>query len=470
MQASSQPRLLRGLSLFTATMLVAGITIGSGVFKKIIPLAQTGLTEGWILLAWILAGIITMLSALNLSALSSLTEESGGIYEYLRLSFGTFFSFLYGWTDFAIIGCASVAALGFVFSQTIHSFFPLPNLFPQWERLSIAGAIYPFKDSGIKVVTIAAVALLTWVNYRGVKDSSFVNLIFTSAKVLGILFLAILALFYFSPPTTIAASSTPSLSGTSFFSAFFVALLSIFWAYDGWYDVSFLSGEVRNPKRNVPLAIIIGVSIIASLYVLANYAYTKVLPLPTLAVVSENEIGAAVVAQAIIGTAGKNLINLLIMLSAFGALNGVILAHSRIYFRMAQEGLFFSNAVKVHRTHRTPYFALLYTMIWSCLLAISGTFDALTDMIVFASFLFYGLLAVAVIKLKKKGKLKVRPVGYPFVQVIIILFSLVLIGNTVITQPKQSLMGFGLLLSGVPFYYYWKKKNRLSQERVDDES
>src|SRR4051794_5846005 len=308
MKASSQPTLVRALGLFSATMVVAGIMIGSGVFKKIIPLAQTGLNETWVLSAWILAGVMTMLSALNLSALSSLTEESGGVYEYLRLCFGNFFSFLYGWTDFAIIGCASVAALAFIFSQTINSFIVLPNPFQQWESVSVGSFIYPFKDSGIKILTIATIMLLTWVNSRGVKESGFVNNIFSFAKILGILSIIVLALFYFAPdPQTSALIQTgkDTLAKTAFFSAFFTALLSIFWAYDGWYDVSFITGEIKKPKRNVPLAIIIGVSLVTVIYVLVNYAYMRVLPLSALANVGENEIGAAVITDKMIGDIGR---------------------------------------------------------------------------------------------------------------------------------------------------------------------
>ena len=463
MKPSTETTLVRALGIVTATLLVAGIMIGSGVFKKIIPIAQTGLSEGWILAAWILAGIITMFGAFNLSGLSSLTEESGGVYEYLRLSFGNFFSFLFGWTDFAIIGSASVAALGFIFSQTINTLVPLPNPFQQWQHISIGNFIYPFADSGIKLLAIASIIVLTWINYRGVRESGAVNNIFTSAKIAGILILIMLGLFYASPAIqqepVITNTVQHSLHGSAFFSAFFITMLSVFWAYDGWVDISAITGEIKNPKRNVPLAIIIGVSIAMGLYVLVNYAYMKVLPLDKLAAVSENEIGAAVIAKALLGNIGKTMIIVLIMISVFGALNGVILSHTRIYFRMAQEKFFFKKVALVHPQHRTPHIALLYTMIWSCILVISGTFEILTDMVIFATFLFYFLLALALVKMKRAGRIKVKVTGYPVVQVIIMLFSLTLLINTIVSQPKQTLTGMGLVLTGVPFYYYFKKKN-----------
>ncbi len=453
----------RALGLFTATLLVTGIMIGSGVYKKIIPIAHTGLDESWILIAWVLAAIITMFGAFNLSGLSSLTEESGGIYEYLRLSFGNFFSFLFGWTDFAVIGSASVAALAFIFSQTINTIIPLPNPLHAWEHISIANIIYPFADSGIKLLSIAIILILTWVNYRGVRESGTLGNVFTSAKILGILILIVLGLLYTAPATvqsTVAATpAQPVLHGSAFFSAFFATMLSVFWAYDGWVDIAAVTGEIKNPKRNLPLAIVIGISIAAGLYLLVNYAYMKVMPLNQLAAVSENEIGAAVVAEKLLGNAGKVLITVLIMVSVFGSLNGVILSHTRVYFRMAQEKFFFQKAALVHPRHKTPHYALLYLMVWSCILVVSGTFDMLSDMVIFATFLFYGLLAAACIKMKRNGSIKTKVIGYPLLQIIIILFSLTLLLNTIVSQPKQTFIGMMLMLTGIPFYYYFKKRS-----------
>jgi APA family basic amino acid/polyamine antiporter len=455
--------LIRGLGLFTGILLVAGSMIGSGVFKKIVPMSQTGLSETWILMAWIIAGIITMFGAFTLSGLSSMTEQSGGIYEYLRLSFGNFFSFLFGWTDFTITGSASIAAVAFIFSQSVNALIPLPNLFQSLEHISIGNFIFPFADSGIKLLAIATIILLTWVNYRGVRKGGAINNIITSAKIMGILILILLGLFYIAPSEaygSTAVNAEQNLEGTTFFSAMFGAMLSAFWAYDGWINISFVTGEIKNPKRNIPLAIMTGVSIAMLLYVLVNYAYMQVLPLSQLALVDKNTIGAAVVAKTLIGISGQALILILIMVSVFGTLNALLLGHSRVHFRMAQEKFFFKKAANVHPTYRTPYVALLYTMTWSCLLVISGTFDMLTDMVIFTGFLFYGLLAIALIKMKRKGLVKVKVIGYPLIPVIIILFSAALIINTIMVQPKQSLIGMGLVLSGVPFYYYFKRNKQ----------
>ncbi|MCC3151954.1 APC family permease [Hymenobacter sp. BT770] len=460
-RTTGEATLVRAFGVFTGTLLVAGIVIGSGVFKKIVPLAQSGLSESWILGAWVLAGFITMCGAFNLAGLSSLTEESGGVYEYLRLSFGNFASFLFGWTDFAIIGSASVAALGFIFSQTINALIPLPNPLQSLAHLSIGHFIYPFADSGIKILAIGTIFILTWVNYRGVEASGKLSSVFTAAKILGLLLLILVGLFVATPAhqaTSLPSAPAAIAGNASLLSAFFGALLSVFWAYDGWVDLSFVTGEIKNPTRNLPRAIIAGVSIAIVLYVLVNYAYMRVLTLPQLAAVHPNDIGAAVVAESVLGKWGKTAVTLLIMVSVFGTLNAVLLSHSRIYFRMAQERFFFPKAAAVHPRYRTPHVALVYTLVWSCLLVISGTFDLLTDLVIFATFLFYGLLAVAVLKMKRQGKITANVIGYPFIQLILLLFALALVVNTLVTQPRQSLIGLLLILTGLPFYFYFKRQ------------
>jgi basic amino acid/polyamine antiporter, APA family len=463
-------RLKRALGLFTGVLLVIGVMMGSGVYKKIIPMAQSGISGSWILLAWIIPGIITIFGAFILSGLSSLTEESGGVYEYFRLSLGNFFSFLFGWTDYIIIGSASVAALAFIFSQTVNTLIPLPNPFHSLEHISIAGFIFPFADSGIKILSIASIFLLTWVNYRGVEKGGMINNIITSGKVLGILVIIVAGLTYHSPetviniPAVVKPVETGSLSSGMFISAFFGAMLSALWAYDGWLDISFVTGEIKNPKKNVPLAIFFGVSIAMFLYVSVNYAYMQVMPVDQLARVNKNEIGAAVVAETMLGSAGKIFIAALIMISTFGALNAVILSHSRIYFRMAQENYFFKNAAAVHPKFHTPHVALMYTMVWSIVLVITGTFDMLTDMVIFASFLFNFLLALALIKMKRKGLINEKVIGYPVIPVLMMLFSGALVINTIIIQPKETLTGMCLVLSGVFFYFYFKMKNNSRQE------
>jgi basic amino acid/polyamine antiporter, APA family len=418
------------------------------------------MSEPYILAAWIIAGIITMFGAFTLSGMATTTTESGGIYEYLRLSVGNFFSFLYGFTVFTIMGSGAVAALAFIFSQSLNTLIAIPDPLHHLEHITIVNFIFPFAGSGVKMVAVAAIVLLTWINIRGTKNGSILNNIVTAAKILGILILIVAGLLYSNPAATVESNSAAPVhfSNTSLFSALFGAMLSAFWAYDGWAIISSVTGEIKDPKRNVPLAIFAGVGIAMTLYVLLNYAFMQVLPVSALAAIGENEIAAAVVAGTLMGKTGTVLIAVLIMICTFSALNGCIIVYPRIYYRMAQENFFFKKAANVHPVFRTPYVSLIYSMVWSCILVVSGTFDLLTNLVIFASFFFYGLLAWAVIRMKRKGKIQSVIPGYPVVPIIVILFSMVLIVNTVVVQPLQSLTGLLLVLSGVPFYYYFKKQ------------
>jgi basic amino acid/polyamine antiporter, APA family len=449
----------RVLGLSTGILLVAGIMIGSGVFKKIAPMAQTGLDEFYILLAWIIAGVITMFGAFTYSGLASMTTETGGVYEYLRLVYGDFIAFLFGWTIFMMGGSGAIAALAFVFSQSVDTILHFPDPFHAWKDISFGQIIFPFAGSGIKIFAVFTIIVLTWINYRGVKKGSTLNNIVTAAKVIGIVTLIILGLSYASPKVADAVIINGSpLSGTALFSSMFGAMLSALWAYDGWANITYVTGEIKNPQRNIPIAIVSGLGVAMLLYVLLNYSYMKVLPLSQLAAVGENKIAAAEVAGAILGNLGTVVISILIMVSTFGAVNACIIVYPRVYYRMAQEKVFFKKVARVHPIFKTPYISLIYSCIWACILVVSGTFDLLTNLIIFSGYLFFGLVAWGLISMKRKGIVKVKVPAYPFAPIIVILFSLTLVINTLIVQTKQSLIGLGLVLSGLPFYFYFKRK------------
>jgi APA family basic amino acid/polyamine antiporter len=450
--------LKRVIGLTAAILLVAGNIIGTGVFKKIVPMAQSGLDEKYILGAWIVAGIITMFGAFSVAGLARLTSVSGGAFEYLRLCFGDLTGFLFGWGYFTILGSGSIAAVAFIFSQSVNSLVVLPDPFHQWKDLAI-GSVHPFADSGIKILAVLIIGLLTWFNYRGTKNAASLNNAVTSTKILGIVLLIVLGLF-FGHSEAAANISQPITQQQGFpFVAFFAIMLSAFWAYDGFVNLGAISGEIINPKKNIPIAIITGVSIVLVLYVVVNYAYMNSMSVDQLAAIGENKVAAIVVAESIIGHTGTVLISSLILLSTFGYLNAAILVFARYYYRMAQENLFFKKAADVHPVYRTPHVSLIYSMIWSCILVISGTFDILTDMVVFGAFAFYCLLAIGLIKMKIKGAIKERIPGYPVAPVLFILLIGSFLISTLINSPVKNLIGIALILSGVPFYYYFKKQN-----------
>ncbi|WP_295674198.1 APC family permease [uncultured Mucilaginibacter sp.] len=452
---------IRALNLPTGILLVAGIMIGSGAFKKIVPMAQTLHSGEYILLAWIIAGVITMFGAFTYAGLATMTTETGGVYEYFRLIYGDFIAFIFGWSAFTIIGSGAIAALSFVFAQSFNTLVHLPDPFSSLKDIGIGHSVFPFADSGIKLLGVLAVILLTWFNIRGIKNGGALNNIVTSAKILGIVLLIIGGLFFTGRPVlnieTKIASDYPQ--GLSLLSALFGAMLSALWAYDGWANVTYVTGEIKNPQRNVPLAIIGGVGIAMTLYILLNYAYMQVMPIAQLAQLGPNRIAAAEVAGVLMGKSGSVIIALLIIICTFGALNGCIISYPRIYFRMAQEKVFFSKAGAIHPAFCTPHVALIYSAIWSCILLVSGTFDQITNLIIFASFAFFALGAYGVVRMKMKNVIKSTVIGYPVIPFIIILFCIVLVINTIITQPEASAIGLFLILSGTPFYFYFKQKS-----------
>ncbi len=455
----SKISLVRSVGLTTATLMVAGTLIGSGVFKKIAPMSAMLMNKNYILLAWVLAGIVSLFGAFTMAGMATTTKESGGIYEYLRLSFGNLSSFLYGWASFLIIGSAGNAAVAFIFAQSVNSIIPLPNPLSKWSHISIGHFIYPLDSSGVKMLAIISVLFLTWINILGTKKGGNLSNVVTAAKVAGILLLIILGLTSAGVHhSEIAATVAPG--NVNIFSAVIAAMLSAFWAYDGWYCIGFMSGEIKDPKKNVPLSIISGVGLVMVLYVLVNYTFMHVLSLPVLASLDENSIAGVEAARVLIGNVGVVSLAVLIAVSTFGALNALILTYPRLYYRMAQEKFFPKDFTHVHPHFRTPYIALIYSGILTCIMVVSGTFDILTDTVIVVEFLFFILLGWGLIKMKREGMIKAKVIAYPFSPVILILFSMGLVVNTIIVEPVQSIAGLLFTLSGVPLYYYYKRKSK----------
>jgi APA family basic amino acid/polyamine antiporter len=452
----------RVLGLPTGILLVAGIMIGSGAFKKIVPMSQSLPDETYILLAWIIAGIITLFGAFTYAGLATMTTQTGGVYEYLRLIYGDLTAFLFGWSVFSIIGSGAIAALSFVFAQSVNTLIALPDPLHAFAAINIGHIVYPFADSGIKILAVLTITLLTWLNCRGIKKGGYLNNVVTGAKILGILLLIIAGLSYSGHPEMAEVTKTPVIhqGNGALLSGLFGAMLSALWAYDGWANITFVTGEIKNPKRNVPLAIIGGVGIAMTLYLLLNYTYMKVLPLSQLAGLGANKIAAAEVAGVLMGHTGTAIVAALIMTCTFGALNGCIISYPRVYFRMAQENVFFKSAAKVHTSFRTPYVSLIWSAAWSIVLVCSGTFDQITNLVIFASYAFFALAALGLVLMKVKGVIKSKVIGYPVIPFIIILFCVVLVINTLIIQPEASTIGLLLILSGIPLYRYFKYKYR----------
>ncbi|MDD4950248.1 amino acid permease [Sulfuricurvum sp.] len=464
MDNTKEPALLHVLGLGTAILLVAGSMIGSGVFKKIAPMSVNLANGSLILWAWVVAGLITILGAFSFASLATTTKEAGGQFQYFKNVFGVFFGFIYGWSFFAVISTASIASIAYVFAESLGNLCGVPPLLEAYSSYNIFGIIFPFQNASIKLIAVSTLIFLTIFNIRGVKGGGWLSNIVTSAKVLGILLLIFMGLSYSENSThatvvihTFKPSQTSELVQIS---AFFTAMLGAFWAYDGWVNITNMASEFKNPTKNIPIAIIVGTALTMCLYLLVNYAYLQVLTPADFAHLStqHGSIAAIEVAKITMGSIGITLISILIMVSTFGATQASTMSAARVYYQMSKEGYFFKPFSHVHKRFRTPYISLIGQMIWACLLIISGTFDQLTDMLVFAAFIFYALGAIAVIRLKMIGKLQIT-YGYPVVPLLFFLCCIVIVANSIYSRPLESLTGLGLVILGAPLYLYFRTRS-----------
>ena len=494
---SAAPALLPTLGLFSTIMLVVGGVIGSGIFRKTGGMAAELGSPELLLLVWVLAGVITLFGALTNAEIASLIPETGGQYVYFQRMYGPFFAFLYGWAIFAIIQCGSIAAVAYLFAEYAGRLVHLPELSPAlagWSfHLPFIGDVTPLAEIGTKGLAAALIILLTAVNYIGVRFGGLVQNIFTVAKLTA---MALLVLGAFLPSTGGSAANftTPSatvhLSGLALFAAIAAALQGAFWAYDGWNKLTFIAGEVKQPQRNIPLALLWGMLTVTAIYVLINVAYLHVLPVDELA--KSKKFFVFDVAEKIFA-GGGNWIAALVMLSTFGTTNAIIMASARVYFSMARMNVFPRFIGNVHPRFHTPGASLVVQGIWSVALLFSGTFDTLTDTLIFVTWIFYAAGAYGVFVMRRKIPLT-RPAdtlspsggerdgvrgrtyrvpGYPIVPWLFILFALTFLGFTVYNdfvtyreavaagKPAliNSVFGVALVLVGTPVYFFHRRRN-----------
>jgi APA family basic amino acid/polyamine antiporter len=443
-------------------MIVAGSMIGSGIFRKPASMAgQLGSPE-FLLIVWVIAGIMTFFAALVNSEVSGMICSTGGQYAYFRKMYGDGFAFIYGWSILSVIQTGSQAAIAYVFGEYLGYFIKYPQLPLSWLDFSIfmpfVGNIHPFLEFGPKAVAILCIIFLTIVNYIGVIFGGLVQTLVTFIKIGSMIILSILLFNYGSGSFSNLSNgfSIPQDTVNGFFTMLGLALAGAFWAYDGWNNVTFVAGEIKEPQRNVPKALLYGTLIVIGVYLLMNIAYLYILPVDVMA---KSPLVAATAAQNVFGSSGASIISIAVIISTFGALNGSILASARVQFAMAKDNLFFTVLGKVHPKFGTPYTSLLLQGFWSAVLVLSGSFDTITNYVIFASWLFYMLGALGVFVLRKKMPHAQRPYkvwGYPVVPAIFIIFSLLFLVNSLISDSGDAAMGLILILSGLPFYIYWK--------------
>jgi basic amino acid/polyamine antiporter, APA family len=462
MSSNNKTELVRGLSLTAAVMLVAGSMIGSGIFRKPATMADQLGSPELLIFVWIAAGLITFIGALCNAEISGMIHTTGGQYEYFRKMYGEFTAYLYGWSCVSVIQTGSQAAIAYAFAEYVGYFIKYPALPKAIQDIAfyipLAGDIHPFLDFGTKGVAIISILFLSGINYLGVIWGGRLQTVVTYIKIFTIIAVSFLLLAFGSG--TISNIYThftlPNQSVTHLIVMIGLSFSGAFWAYDAWNNVTFVSGEVKNPQRNVPLGLLYGTIIVIGIYVLINIAFLYVLPV---GVMAKSPLVAATAAERIFGSNGASLISVIVIISTFGALNGSILATARIPFAMARANLFFKSLGAVHPRYGTPHISLVIQGVWSCVLVLSGTFDTITDYVMFASWLFYLLGAYGVFILRKTMPDHYRPYkvwGYPYTPILFIICAFLFLANTLISDTQNAMMGLILITAGLPFYFFWK--------------
>jgi APA family basic amino acid/polyamine antiporter len=389
------------------------------------------------MLVWLIGGVLSLAGALSLAELGAANPSAGGIYVYLRDAYGRLFAFLYGWALLLVINSGSLATLAVAFGIYSTSFLPLSPL----EQ---------------KLVASGVIALLTLVNILGVRKASAVQTLFTVAKLAGLA--TIMGAAFFSSHVAPAQTDRALPLSHATASSFGVAMIGILWAYEGWHMLSFAAGEVKNPTRVLPRSYLVGTVVVVAVYLGANLAYLRVLPLPEMAL---HQRVAATAMELLAGPRGATFVSALILCSIFGAINGTVLGGPRAYFAMARDGVFFPSVGKVHPRYRTPAAALLIQGVWAILLASSGTYKQLYTYVIFTGWLFYASATFAVVVLRRKRPDLSRPYrvwGFPVVPLVFSAAALAIVGNALIRSPLESGIGLALVLAGVPIFLIWQRR------------
>lgn len=485
------PHFKREMSLFDAMMIVMGAMIGSGIFIVSADIARTVGSPGLLLLVWLITGILTIIGALSYGELAGMMPHAGGLYVYLREAYNPLIGFLYGWTTFLVIQTGTIAAVGVAFAK----FTGL--LVPWFSERHVLWTVLGLKISAAQVLAIVSIVVLTWLNMRGLRTGKTIQGIFTVTKTIalgGLILLgfvvganavavkANLAAFWKASWTHMASGqivSVEPLSGLMLLAAIGAAMVGSLFASDEWYTVTYIAGEVKNPRKNIPLSLALGAGIVTLLYFLANLAYIVTLPVhgsPEAADVigrgiqfaQFDRVGTAA-AEMIFGGPAAVIMAVLIMISTFGCNNGLVLSGARVYYAMAKDGLFFGATGKLNR-RAVPGTALVVQCVWACLLCLSGTYSDLLDYVVFAVLIFFVLIVSGIFILRKKRPDWERPYkawGYPVVPALYIVVAAAIAVDLLIFKTKNTVPGLLIVLLGIPVFLLRKRFARPAVEPAD---
>ncbi len=458
-EQGTETTLARRLGLTSAIMVVIGSVVGSGIFLTPQSIAATVQVPGVMIFVWVLTGLLTLAGALTNAEIAGMIPEAGGQYVFFRITYGDLTGFLYGWTTFIVYQTGSIAAIAVAFGRYSGYFINLPHFSPELEawKLPLIGNIYPLKDIGVSMMAISAILLLAVVNYFGVQFGGIVQDVFTFMKVLAIGGIVVLAFTVGHGSTAHFFPLWGAPQSGALLSAIGIAMIATLWSYDGWNSLTYLAGEVKEPKKNIPIALVVGTLIIILIYVATNLAYLYILPIGEIAT---SKLVAADVMENIFHGYGGAIISAMVMISTFGTVNATSMTTARVYFAMAKDRLFFRSLGKIHPRYRTPGTSLLVQGVWASLLTLTGTYDQIFTYVIFAGWIFYALGASAVFVLRKKMPDTPRPYrvpGYPYIPIAFIVVATWFVYNTIVQQTADSMVGLFLLLAGIPFYLYWRR-------------
>jgi APA family basic amino acid/polyamine antiporter len=458
-KTDAEPTLVRGLTLLDSVLLLVGGIIGSSIFLTAKDIASPLPHPGLFLLVWVLGGVISMCACFAFAELGTMFPDAGGQYVYLREAYGDLPAFLYGWMLFSVANGGSIAALAVGSAAYLGGI--IPGVSQDHVVLSVAGVVM----TRAHVVALIMIAAVTWINVVGLRRGAILQNVATWAKFGAMAAFVILGFaigkgdwhHFTTHEWGTVHGLTMGMSAGQLLSAFGVALIAVFWAYDGWVYITWVAGEVKEPRRNVPLSMVLGVLIVGVIYVAMNMTYVYALPLTE---VAKHETIAHAAAVALFSPAAAVWLSAMIAVSCFGAMACAVLSSARVYFAMALDGLFFRRMAEVHPKWRTPAFALIGQGVWAGVLTLSGRYDQLYTYVMFGMVLSYTLTVIGLFVLRWKRPdipRAYRCTGYPWLPAIYVLISGAWALNTIFTRPREALAGTIIVLIGVPGYLYWKR-------------
>jgi len=451
-------QLIARLGLLDATTIVMGSMIGSGVFIVSADIARQVQSPGLLMMTWVITAVLTLIAALSYGELAAAMPRAGGQYVYLREAFGPLCGFLYGWTLFTVIQTGTIAAVAVAFAKFLGVFLPWVSADNWLIRLGPAGL------NSQMLVAIALLVFLTWVNTRGVETGARVQNIFTIAKVGALAALIGFGLLVGRRPEAIEANFTDFWRGADqgwlVIKIVGVAMVGALFSSDAWNNVTFTAGETRNPQRNLPLSLALGVGLVSVLYFLCNLVYLMALPLEGIMNAPEDRVATAVMAQ-MMGGGAVQVMAAAVMVSTFGCVNGMVLAGARVYYAMARDGLFFQAVGRVDARHHAPVTSLWVQCLWACVLTLTGRYSDLLDYVIFAVLLFYILTIAGLFVLRRRRPAMERPyraIGYPVLPAIYVVAASVIEVLLLLFKPSYTWPGLILVTLGIPVYWIWQRK------------